>query len=171
MSDPDLPPITALDQLLACRAQLTAANREIAEQSSRETAWARRFDEQVEHFAIRVYNERRRLLLKWRSDRRQLRCWIAKLDGLADAQDRVLASTAQRAERAEAEARRLRSALERVEKYLDDSECSSMCLPTLGSECNCGRMDAAMAAEAALTATPPSAPAEKPCHICHKPKG
>lgn len=53
--------------------------QEIAEQASRETAWARKFEDQIRHFAVHVDNERRRLLLKWRADRRRLRASRAEL--------------------------------------------------------------------------------------------
>lgn len=61
------------DALDSIRAELAAARREIAEQASRETAWATKFEDQIRHFGVRVANERRRLLLKWRSDRKRLR--------------------------------------------------------------------------------------------------
>ena len=54
-------------------------DREIAEQSSRETAWAAKFDDERRHFWMRTYNQRRRLLLQ---SRRRIRCLRSERDAL-----------------------------------------------------------------------------------------
>jgi hypothetical protein len=60
-------------------AECDALKREIAEQASRETAWARKFEDQIEHHAAIMANQRRRLLLAWRAIKKRLRAENARL--------------------------------------------------------------------------------------------
>lgn len=69
----------ASKRIAALEAENAALREEVKEQDEREAKWAKRFDQQIGHYAVRLYNSRKRRILIARRRISALRAEVAAL--------------------------------------------------------------------------------------------